>query len=80
MNIWPFILLFLIIGALVIFMILQWDADEMWQRQERSYRRKGLVTQRPDTWEQTARLRKAGAIGFVVVIALWFAYMIINIQ
>ena len=80
MKLWPFILLFLLIAAVVIYVILQWDSTEMWQKQERIYRKQGLVTQRPDTWEQTVRRRKAGAIGFVVLIALWFAYMIVWVQ
>jgi hypothetical protein len=41
------------------------------------YRNRGLIAQRPENWEQTAMRQKIGAICFVLLIVLWFAWMVI---
>lgn len=74
------IILFIIVAATVILLITQWSPDALWERRERMYRRQGLATQRPEDWERTARRQKIGAICFVLLIAIWFAYMIIRVQ
>jgi hypothetical protein len=72
------IILFIIIAGALILLITQWNPDAMWERRERMYRKQGLATQRPDDWERTAMRQKIGAICFVLLIALWFAWMIMR--
>ena len=51
------------------------DAEQAWRRQERLYRQRGLLTQRPDNWEQSYRRGRIAVVLFLVMLAsivTWF--------
>jgi hypothetical protein len=51
------------------------DAEQAWRRQERLYRQRGLLTQRPDNWEQIYRRSRIAVVLFLVMLAsivTWF--------
>ena len=45
------------------------DAERAWLRQERLYRQRGLVTQRPENWEQIYRRSRIGLVLLCLVLA-----------